>query len=69
MKPNARLKGVLQDNDLRASQLIPVLKPGVLGGTEQVKGNTDVLLPTQVPIHQSVLPTHGLARLWKRVHR
>lgn len=45
--------------DLRASQLIPALKPGVLGGIDQVEGNIG-LLPTEVPIHRSVLPTHGL---------
>lgn len=49
--------------DLRASQLIPALKPRVLGGTEELKGNTGLLLPTQVPIHQSVPPTHGLQKV------
>lgn len=31
--------------DLRASQLIPALKPRVLSGTEQVRGNTALCSP------------------------
>lgn len=55
-EPETKVK---HTTDLRESQLIPALKPGVLGGTEQVKGNIGLLLPTQVPIHRSVLSTHG----------